>query len=112
VSLPKIAAGSRSLEASDAGRRKAMRYSRPDGEAGPGRPARSLPRLKRLGTYWAAFAYATVLVGGGIAGLALGYRTTGTIAVIFGGVCLLAGARDLARHWRAVSEGRTPDELQ
>jgi hypothetical protein len=89
-----------------------MRYSRPDGGARPGRLERSLPRLKRLGTYWAAFVYAAALVGGGIAGLALGHRTDGTLGVVFGGVCLLAGARDLARHWRAVREGRRPEELR
>jgi hypothetical protein len=90
-----------------------MTYSRlPDGEAGPGRLERSLPRLKSLGTYWAAFVYAAVLVGGGIARLALGHRTDGTLAVVFGGICMLAGARDLARHWRAVREGRKPEELR
>jgi hypothetical protein len=89
-----------------------MRYSRPDGEAGQWRLERSLPRLKRLGTYWAAFVYAAVLVGGGIARLALGHRTDGTLAVVFGGICLLFGARDLARRWRSVRAGRKPEELR
>jgi hypothetical protein len=89
-----------------------MSYSRPGAEARPGRLERSVPRLKRLGTYWAAFVYAVVLVGGGIARLALGHRTDGTLAVVLGGICLLAGTRDLARRWRAVREGRKPEELR
>ena len=89
-----------------------MRYSRSGAEARPGRLERSLPRLKRLGTYWTAFVYAAVLVGGGIARLALGHHTDGTLAVALGGICLLAGARDLTRRRRAIREGRTPEELR
>jgi hypothetical protein len=95
------------------------------GELGRMRDARrgvmaAYGRVRRSGlaTYWLGLVYAVVLFGGGIAGLALGHRNTGTIGLILGGFCLLAGLRDLLRRRRApngrapgnppVAAGRTP----
>jgi hypothetical protein len=69
-------------------------------------PAKGSVRLKRLHTYWLGFVFAGVLLGGGLAGMALGHDSAGGAGVALGGICLLAGVRDWFRHRHAARLGR------